>query len=71
MAKDKAAQRICAEIVLRDCGILPGDAFHILTSAQVLGLSDWAAFCNYRKPRNANGSRARCFHAYLIRAATS
>ena len=43
--------------------------FHALTSDQVDGLLVEAAAHKYRKPRNANGSRARYFHAHLRRVA--
>ena len=43
--------------------------FHALTSAEVDGVIAAADSSGYRQPRHANGSRARYFHAYLIRAA--
>ena len=43
--------------------------FHALRSDEVQGVIDAADSRRYRKPRNANGSRARYFHAYLRRAA--
>ena len=39
--------------------------FDQLTSRQVEGVLGAADHRNYRKPRKANGSRARCFHDYL------
>jgi hypothetical protein len=42
--------------------------FHALPSAAVGGLLEAADVVAYRQPRNANGSRARCFHAKLARA---
>ncbi len=43
--------------------------FHALPSSAVDLLIDFADIHRYRKPRNANGSRARYFHAYLTRRA--
>ena len=43
--------------------------FHALSSGAVEALIAEADRHGYRKPRNANGSRARCFHAYLTRLA--
>lgn len=42
--------------------------FHALDSSQVEGVIAAANAAKYRAPRNANGSRARYFHAYLQRA---
>jgi len=43
--------------------------FHALDSAQVDNVIAAADSVSYRKPANANGSRARYFHARLVRAA--
>lgn len=43
--------------------------FHTLPSHTVESILAAADFVKYRKPRNANGSRARYFHAYLRRIA--
>jgi hypothetical protein len=43
--------------------------FHALRSEDVQRLIDAADARRYRKPRNAPGSRARMFHAYVTRAA--
>lgn len=43
--------------------------FHQLTSSQVDQLLEEADRVRYRKPKNANGSRARYFHALLQRRA--
>lgn len=43
--------------------------FHALTSSQVEKVLQYAQQCGYHKPRNANGSRARYFYAYLERLA--
>lgn len=48
-----------------------GVDFHALRTEQVDALLGEADARRYRKPRNANGSRARYFHAYLVRAANS
>lgn len=47
------------------------DSFHALSSDQVDSISLEADAYGYHKPRNANGSRARYFHALLIRRANS
>lgn len=57
--------------ILRRCGIPLNDDFHRLTSSQVESLLAFANEHKYRKPRNANGSRARYFHAYVNRKAQS
>jgi hypothetical protein len=41
--------------------------FHALSSGAVDYLISHANQAGYRKPKNANGSRARYFHAYLQR----
>jgi hypothetical protein len=41
--------------------------FHALRSDQVAALVDAANEHKYRKPKNANGSTGRYFHAYLLR----
>lgn len=43
--------------------------FHTLSSSEVESLLAEADAVKYRKPRNANGSRGRYFHAYLCRVA--
>ena len=48
-------------------GIRPGTDFHTLSSSQVTDLLLAADLFKYRKPKNANGSRGRYFHAYLQR----
>lgn len=42
--------------------------FFTLSSSTVLELADVAKAVGYRRPRNANGSTARYFFAYLARA---
>jgi len=41
--------------------------FHSLNSDAVERITEAADSYKYRKPRNANGSRARYFHAFLCR----
>lgn len=55
--------------ILAQCGIPPGSDFHRLGSDQVEALLERAKAWKYRQPKNANGSRARCFHARLERLA--
>jgi hypothetical protein len=43
--------------------------FHALRSSQVDALLECAIAAKYQAPFNANGSRARYFHAKLIREA--
>lgn len=58
-----------AREILRLCGIDRGENFHALNSDRVILLLDAANEHRYRKPKNANGSRCRYFHAYLQRLA--
>lgn len=46
-----------------------GRDYHALDSDAVESLLAEANRLGYRKPRNANGSRGRYFHAYLCRVA--
>lgn len=50
-------------------GINTKAGFHTLRASEVETVLEAADSRKYRKPRNANGSRARCFHDYLRRAA--
>lgn len=43
--------------------------FHALDSDTVARILDLARLVKYREPKNANGSKARCFHAFLKRRA--
>lgn len=52
------------------CGVNRTQDFHTLPSSTVERLVEQARFFKYRKPKNANGSTARYFHAYLVRTAT-
>jgi len=57
------AQRIASQFNLatRD--------FHTLSFGEEFALADLARQCGYRKPRNANGSTARYFAAYVVKKA--
>ena len=55
--------------ILQQCGAPVGKDFHRLPSSVVERLLERAKAWKYRTPRNANGSRARCFHDYLQRLA--
>jgi hypothetical protein len=52
---------------LNRCNVPVGTDFHTLSSSQVDALLTEADFFRYRKPKNANGSRGRYFHAHLQR----
>jgi hypothetical protein len=56
-----------AKAVLDGCGIHEGQTFHELRSSQVERLLAHADNVGYRKPANANGSRARSFYEKLLR----
>ena len=56
-----------AHDILQRCGISEYDNFYALTSSQVSDLLEFADTYKYRKPKNANGSRGRYFHAMLTR----
>lgn len=62
-----ARSRLGAVQTVAQCD--PYASFHALPSAAVEALLRLADADGYRKPRNANGSRARYYHARLIRAA--
>lgn len=51
------------------CRIDPGQDFYTLSAEQVDRLLVAADLIHYRKPRHANGSRGRYFHAHIQRAA--
>lgn len=53
--------------ILAALDIPRGEDFHVLRSSKVDELLTVADKVKYRKPRNANGSRGRYFHAYLNR----
>lgn len=54
--------------ILSRIGIARGEDFHALSSSKVDELVTAAVAAKYHKPKNANGSRGRYFHAYLQRA---
>lgn len=54
---------------LHACGVDRTKDFHALHSSIVERLVEEARFFKYRAPKNANGSTARYFHAYLVRTA--
>lgn len=58
-----------ARRILEWCGIPLGAGFYTLSSEQVDALLVQADNWRYRKPANANGSRARYFHAFMQRMA--
>lgn len=67
MRVDNETKRRKAQACLDACGIDPQTDYHALTSTQVDALLIKADAWRYRKPKNANGSRGRYFHAMLIR----
>lgn len=58
-----------AGAILSRCGVERGADFHTLRLDTVERLIEFADDYGYRKPRNANGSRARYWHDYLQRVA--
>ncbi len=58
-----------AREILRRCGAAERHDFHALHSDIVARIIAEADAYGYRAPRNANGSRARYFHAHLVRTA--
>mgnify|MGYP003444112505 CR=1 FL=1 len=72
-AEEIADAAIGAADILRQCGCASGPGqwrdFHCLPSSTVARLLGVADGVNYRAPKNANGSRARYFHAALVRQA--
>ncbi len=59
-----------AQEILTACNVEIGADFHTLHSNTVDALLEFATQERYRKPRNANGSRARCYHDRLQRLAS-
>lgn len=57
-----------AAATLRKAGIDLSSDFHALHSSDVDQILAQAVACRYRKPANANGSRARYFFYSLQRA---
>lgn len=68
--KHVGAERLNARETLRACGIALEADFHTLSASQVDKLLIEADRVRYRKPRAANGSRARYFHDLLQRRAS-
>ena len=58
-----------ARETLRMCRVSVGADFHTLSTSQVESLIAAADQAKYRKPKNANGSRARYFHDLMQRRA--
>lgn len=58
-----------ARVILHRLHIPIGQDFHTLHSSQVDELLAEADRVKYRKPKDANGSRGRYFHARLQRLA--
>jgi hypothetical protein len=67
--RQHSGARLNALAVLQSCGIYIGADFHTLRSSQVGELLACADLAGYRKPKNANGSRARYFHDLMQRRA--
>lgn len=63
------AERLNARTVLASAHIALGQDFHTLSASQVDQILVEADRVKYRKPKNANGSRGRYFHALLQRRA--
>lgn len=60
-------RQIAATRLAIDAGIPFDSDFHALSTRHTDSLVSIARAVGYRKPRNANGSLARCFYAYLNR----
>lgn len=63
------AYRQSAKAILQNCNISLGADFLSLRTTQVDSLLAWADHYKYRKPKLANGSRARYFHDLIQRRA--
>lgn len=66
---DKEISRHYAREILRAIDSNETQDFHTLSSEKVEILLTWADAQKYRKPKNANGSRARYYFARLQRLA--
>jgi hypothetical protein len=64
-----AGYALNARETLKALNINVDQDFHQLSSSQVDALLAEADRVRYQKPKNANGSRARYFHARLLRQA--
>lgn len=56
-------KRIAREL-LASHGVPLDENYHKLSSTIVEGIVEAAKAYGYRKPKNANGSRARCFYEF-------
>ena len=61
--------RETAQDILARCHLSEAPDFFTLSTGDVCSLLVEADAVKYRKPKNANGSRARYFCAYVLRAA--
>jgi hypothetical protein len=64
-----SAQSENARAILARCEVQTGADFYTLRASQVDALLAEADAMRYRKPKHANGSRGRYFHAMLQRRA--
>jgi hypothetical protein len=60
--------RETAQGILTRCRLGHKPDFFMLSNSDVYALLGEASEMKYRKPKNANGSRARYFYAYVLRA---
>lgn len=60
--------RETAEGILTRCHMTATPDFFTLSSSDIDNLLREANAVKYRRPKSANGSRARCFYAYVLRA---
>jgi hypothetical protein len=67
--KHREANRTNARAIFAHLKIGLDQDFHTLSPSQVEGLLEEADRVRYQKPKNANGSRGRYFHARLQRQA--
>ena len=65
----KQMEREVARKILADCNVEIGQDYDRLDTDRVLAILDAAAERGYKKPKDANGSTGRYFHAYLQRRA--
>ena len=63
------AERTYARATLAAAGVAVGQDFYTLSGGQVNRLLEEADRVKYRRPKDANGSRGRYFHALLQRRA--
>jgi len=61
--------RETAQDILARCHLSATPNFFTLSSSDREGILMEADAVKYRKPKSANGSRARYFYAYVLRAA--